>query len=380
MASSTNSTTNYTSIHNSDHQQYSAFNFTTEAQWDSLNNHEHTPIQKDTATKRSSYKVFGWHPYYKGSAYKSYDFSTLWGISYFGYNLDPNTGSYTNIHQWKTTAMVDSAHHHNTNVFLTVTNFGAKNNSTFLKNESAQQTLVDSLHQLLQLRKAHGVNIDFEGVAKNEHTHFSNFIKLLSTQLKAKNKSYLVSVCLYAVDRNQVFDIKTLNPYIDLYQLMAYDYYGGFSSMAGPVAPLHSSSTFGKLSVSNSVNYYLKQGIEKSKLIVGVPYYGASWNTETASIPSKVLKFDRHWSYSKMKGLENSLSLPLSYDSISSTRYSLYKSTAEQQYWFDDSLSLANRYHWIKQEQLGGVGIWALGYDNGYIELWKLLQTSFKTK
>lgn len=35
------------------------------------------------------------------------------------------------------------------------------------------------------------------------------------------------------------------------------------------------------------------------------------------------------------------------------------------------------KYDWIKEKQLGGVGIWALGYDNGHTELWKLLAQKF---
>ncbi|MGE3801987.1 MAG: hypothetical protein AB7H80_13280, partial [Candidatus Kapaibacterium sp.] len=32
------------------------------------------------------------------------------------------------------------------------------------------------------------------------------------------------------------------------------------------------------------------------------------------------------------------------------------------------------------QNELGGVGIWALGYDNGYTELWELLGMKFGKK
>ena len=31
----------------------------------------------------------------------------------------------------------------------------------------------------------------------------------------------------------------------------------------------------------------------------------------------------------------------------------------------------------IKKNKIGGVGIWALGYDNGYPELWDLLTDKF---
>ncbi|MFT4678625.1 MAG: spore germination protein YaaH, partial [Chitinophagales bacterium] len=39
--------------------------------------------------------------------------------------------------------------------------------------------------------------------------------------------------------------------------------------------------------------------------------------------------------------------------------------------------SLSIKYDWIKKNKIGGVGIWALGYDNGYPELWNLLTEKF---
>jgi hypothetical protein len=35
------------------------------------------------------------------------------------------------------------------------------------------------------------------------------------------------------------------------------------------------------------------------------------------------------------------------------------------------------KYDWIKKNKLGGVGIWALGYDNGYSDLWDILAEKF---
>jgi spore germination protein YaaH len=327
------------------------------------------------------YKTFGWHIFSKGSAYKSYNFSLLWGVSYFSYMVNAKTGSYDNIHQWKTTALVDSAKVNSCKVFLTVSNFGEKRNTEFLKNPKAQKTLADSLSVLLDLRKANGINIDFEGVSSKDKNEFNQFIVTLSDRLHKINPDYMVSVALYAVDYHKIFDIKTIDSSTDFYTLMGYDYYGGFSKHAGPVSPLKSSKLWGAHSVESSVDYYINEGIKPGKLIVGLPYYGDKWKTEDTPIPSKAENFLSHNMYSTTRELLDSKKYKISFDTISSTQYGIYEEKGVmKQLWFDDSLSLSYKYDWIKHKKLAGVGIWALGYDHGHTELWELMANKFGQK
>jgi len=360
------------------YKKYSEFNFTTEKEWDSLHNISHQPRVKSSYKVHKDYKTFGWHIYSKGSAYKSYNFSLLWGVSYFSYMVNSETGSYDTVHQWKTTALVDSAKVNQCKVFLTVSNFGPKRNASFLKNPKAQKTLADSLGALLALRKADGINIDFEGVPSKNKKEFSDFIVALSDRLKRKNPNYLVSLALYAVDYHKVFDIKTIDKAVDFYTLMGYDYYGSFSKHAGPISPLKSSKKWGMHSIETSVNHYLNEGIRPDKLIVGLPYYGDIWQTVSKSVPGESEKFVSHDGFSKIKELLNLKKYKVNFDQASTTSYSVFKINKEiHQMWFDDSLSLSHKYDWIKDKKLSGVGIWALGYDHGSEELWDLLAVKF---
>lgn len=371
-------TNTYVGPNHSQYTQFSDYNFTTEQQWDSLNNMTHHFKPASGYNIHKDYKTFGWHIFSKGSAYKSYNFSLLWGVSYFSYMVNAETGSYDNIHQWKTTALVDSAKVNNCKVFLTVSNFGEKRNTQFLKNPKAQKTLADSLSVLLDLRKANGINIDFEGVSSKNKKEFNQFIVTLSDRLHKINPDYMVSVALYAVDYHKVFDIKTIDASIDFYTLMGYDYYGGFSEHAGPVSPLKSSKLWGDHSIESSVKYYINEGVTPDKLIVGLPYYGDKWKTQNTPIPSKAEKFLSHDMYSTTQELLGTKKYKISFDTISATQYGIYEEKGvTKQLWFDDSLSLSYKYDWIKHKKLAGVGIWALGYDHGYTELWELLADKF---
>jgi hypothetical protein len=48
------------------------------------------------------------------------------------------------------------------------------------------------------------------------------------------------------------------------------------------------------------------------------------------------------------------------------------------QTWFDDEQSLSLKYALARGNNLGGVGMWALGYDAGRTELWSLIDQQFR--
>ena len=64
-------------------------------------------------------------------------------------------------------------------------------------------------------------------------------------------------------------------------------------------------------------------------------------------------------------------------DTISNAIWFSYQSNTWQQCWYDDSLSLSIKYQFAKQNNLRGIGIWALGYDNNSNELWGGISDSF---
>ncbi len=358
---------------------YGDFNFKNEQQWDSLNTISHEKILYKKGKVHPDIRTFGWHIYSNGTSWKNYNFSMLWGLSYFSYAIQPETGNYKSIHQWKTTALIDSAKANDCKVFLSVSNFGSDNNSIFLENSKAQTTLIDSLSSLLALRAADGINIDFEGVSKKNKKDFTKFIIKVSKKLKQVNPKYMISLCLYAEDWNDIFEIKTIDSYVDFYTLMGYDYYGGFSKTTGPVTPFKKSERFGN-GLEESVKAYENKGVDLNKLIVGLPYYGAERYTRNPEIGTIVTRFKSHPPYKSIKEYYiDSLSIPIQFDPKSSSSYIVITDSINhyRQLFFEDVKSLSAKYDWIKNNKIGGVGIWALGYDNGSPELWNLLTEKF---
>lgn len=372
---------------------YQKLNFQTEEQYDSfyiaMNEGLGMKPMEDTDNKVSesekmeetctlNRQIYGWHPYWHGSSvFNNYNYSLISTFSYFSYELNPSTGSYNNIHSWKTTNSINLAKAAGSKVELCVTNFGTTNNVTFLTNQTAWVRLADSLIVLLNYRNADGVNIDFEGIPGSQRNNFTAFITYLNTRFSEDRPGTSITMALYAVDWTNVFDIAALNPLVDAFIVMGYDYHYSADVQAGPVSPLYHGTQWGTYTLSRTADYYLNQGASAFKLLMGVPYYGYDWKTNSTAVPSSTVETGvaRLYNYLKNNFFGTYTRL---WDQHSFSPYFIYTSGGQtRQCWFEDEESLAYRYDMVLNKQMGGIGIWALGYDNGYDELWDLLQEKF---
>lgn len=367
---------------------FASYSFTREEEWDNLRKEgKHVlpvggistaAIQKAAACSLTK-RVYGWHPYWNGSTYTSYQWNLLSDFCYFDYTVNASTGNNSNASfAWSTSAAVTAAINNGVNAHFCATLFS--NHATFLASAAAQQTFITNTINLLNSRGGKGVNIDFEGMAASNKTAFTAFMQNLSTQLKAANASYEVSVALYAVDWSAVFDIPNLTNYVDLFIIMGYDYYWSGSATAGPDAPLYNFDPGYNYTLTKSVTYYLKQGVPAGKLLLGLPYYGREWSTNGSTIPSATTG-----AYSASKTFAAVKGAPSTYSSSTynwegnsfSPVYIRYTGTEWRQCWIDDARSMRYRFKMVNERGIGGIGIWALGYDDGYTDFWDAIEDKF---
>lgn len=320
--------------------------------------------------------VYGWHPYWGGTTYLNYNWDLLSHMSFFSYEVDPADGNAITTHGWATSAAVDAAlASGNTKVTLCVALFS--NHVTFFSSATSQQTLIDNLINLVQTRGAHGVNIDFEGIPSSQKTNFANFMVDLAQQMHAAIPGSEVSTVLYAVDWNDVFDIQTMEPHVDNYIIMGYDYYWSGSANSGPNDPLYHYGTNYNYTLSQSVTYYRDLGVPDNKLVLGLPYYGREWSTQDLTYPSTTLAAG---SSRTIKTVLNNTSGDYNftnylYDSNSETDIYAFNDGANNKQCFialEDAFE--KRLDHVLKTGIAGIGIWALGYDDGYTSFWNLIE------
>ena len=356
--------------------------------WDSIQKVYYVRNKKYSKIKPEN-EVFGWHPYWMGSAWESYPFELLSTISYFSYKLDPNTGSYTNpkqMNEWRNTAMIDSAKLKKTKVLLTVSSHGYANNNSFLGDQAKWGVMIDSVSALLLERDADGVDINFENLPYLKRGSFNRFIEELRKRLNQKfgTKTPVISLTLPAVDSREIFDVQDLQKFVDLFVIMGYDYNTG-PQLQGAVAPLIPFETK-NISLNNTLKYYLEAGIDPSKTVLALPYYGSMWEGTLGEGGSTSCMFERKVTYREVRSIfndefvtKNNLSPILEKNSMTNYFNITYPDNTTKEVWFDDDYTLGKKYDFAITNNLKGIGIWALGYDNGYNELWDVIETKFAT-
>jgi len=253
------------SIHQNELEYYNSLGNANAAHYDSLPNLNETASTKAPCNLNKI--VYGWHPYWIGSAYQNYDWNLLSHLSFFSYEVDYISGNAITTHGWSTSAAVNAAlASGSTKVTLCVTLFA--NHSSFLTNSSAKQTLISNLISLINSRGAQGVNVDFEGLPSSQSTNFANFMVDLANQMHAAIPNSEVSTVLYSVDWSSVFNFQIMEPEVDNYIIMGYDYYYSGSGTAGPNDPLYQFGNTYNYTLSRSITDYVKTGCPKNILVL----------------------------------------------------------------------------------------------------------------
>ncbi|MGZ3919268.1 MAG: glycosyl hydrolase family 18 protein [Bacteroidia bacterium] len=366
-------------------EYYSQLNLKSEKQYDSLRLTETSASISDLRSASSSTcalnkRIFGWHPYWNGSTYTNYQWNLLSDLCYFDYTVSSSTGSNTNSSfAWSTASVVTVAKANGTKIHICATMFSG--HSTFWSSTTAQNTFINNIISLLNARQGNGVNIDFEGMGSSDKVPFTTFITNLNAALNTANPNYQLSICLYSVDWSGVFDMAALNSQVDFFTIMGYDYYYAGSAQAGPEAPLYNFQTTYNYTLPKSITYYIKQGATPSKLFLGLPYYGREWETASNLAPSNTVSGGFNSSRTLLYVNNNPATYSAANKKWESNSFSPYYtytvSTAWRQCWIDDIYSMGRKYDLVNQRGLGGIGIWALGYDDGMTSFWNLIQNKF---
>ncbi|MFH0893738.1 MAG: glycosyl hydrolase family 18 protein [Bacteroidota bacterium] len=362
------------SIHQEQLNHYNSLGFD-DASFNQVNKPAAMPSRSVNASCNLNKIVFGWHPYWQNGFEDNYDWDLISDFSYFCYEVDYLTGNATSTHSWATNDAVDTALARGKRVNLAVTLFG--NHATFLTNATSKQTLISNLISLVQTRGAHGVNIDFEGVPSAQKANMTSFMIDLCTQMHVAIPGSQISIDLPSVEWSSTYDVAAMGPYVDLFIIMGYDYYYSGSTTAGPTDPLYNFQTGYNYTLTKSITYYLNLGVAPSKLILGLPYYGKEWPTASNAVPSTCTAgYSVFWNTVRANA-SGDYTTKLWNQTSFTPYYAFQDGTQWYQCWMDDAYSLGRRYDMVNQRGIGGIGIWALGYDDGYTELWDKLRDKF---
>jgi len=366
-----------TSIHAEQRDYYSQFGKRETGFYDSLSGFTARKTLNQNADCQLKRIVFGFHPYWAGSDYLNYQWNLISDFCYFDYEVDPSTGDPVSYHDWLTDPAIDSAKAHGVKVHLCATLFQGHN--SFFTSMASRQNLIDNLISLLQQRNADGINMDIEALPSSMSDSVTAFMQEFSLQLKVILPDAKLSIDLPAVDWETNFQISKLNNCVDWYFIMGYDYYWNGSSQAGPVSPLYSLTSGYDYSLSRTISAFESAGVSQEKFILGIPYYGRQWKTLSNNVPSQTLASGSTLTYANVRsntGTYNPANYYWEPNSFSSC-YIFFQNDNWNQCFIGLDRDLRKKYDIVRYRDLAGIGVWALGYDNGYPDLWQAISDKF---
>ena len=287
-----------------------------------------------------------------------------------------NYGEITNAHGWPVNGLVDLAHSRGVKVIVTVTNFDNAGIGILLGNATYRQAAIDNLISRVIQGNADGVNIDFEFVPSSATENFNTFIHDLTQAFHDQIPGSEVSIAMPSVDWSNAYDYDYLSDNSDGLMIMAYGYYWSGSANAGPNSPLYSGLS--SWHISRTIQDYLtKTGNDGSQLILGLPWYGRDWQVTSTAMNAPVVDNTSGASILYPAAEANAQTYGKQYHSGVEAAWYNYNNGQQHQVWFDDSLSLATKYQYAVDQEIKGIGIWALGYDGERPEIWGGLSSIF---
>jgi spore germination protein YaaH len=329
-------------------------------------------------------EVFGFLPYWELGSTLDYD--TLSTVAYFGVNINSDGSLYTSGNGWSgwnsstLTTAINDAHSHGTRVVLTAESFAwgtseAATQTALLSSAAARLNAAQVIAAAVRARGVDGVDLDFEPIASGQKANYVEFVKTLRIELDKVQPGYELTFC--ANGAPNTYDLPNLLAAgaADAVFIMGYNLRGSGAVTAGSIDPLTSSLI--RYDLTNvTANFTSK--VSPSKVILGLPWYGAAYSTGTKkSLNAAIVSAQTYGKpvespYSTLSGLaaqSDSTHLGKFYDSGEQTAWTAYYGTfGGQATWreayFDDAESLGVKCDAIDGWGLRGVGIWALGYDN----------------
>lgn len=246
-------------------------------------------------------------------------------------------------------------------------------------NTKAHENLLTSLDSILLAYPIGGVNIDIEYTGEINDQLRANFVQLIKTideHLETRFPQVQLSIDMYASasSKEMLWDIKKIGQYVDYIVVMAYDFHRRSSTQAGPVAPLFGGSELWDTDIHQHLRNYLKM-VPKEKILLGVPFYGYEWQTDSRSPQASTYPDTGSTaSYKRVKEIlekEDELRVETNWDDTALCPYLSYVEDGEiYMIYYENPTSISFKLEYVKQLDLAGIAIWALGYEGHTRELW----------
>ena len=222
-----------------------------------------------------------------------------------------------------------------------------------------------------------GGGLDTNASSPQDGGNFALTLQLLDQKLAAfeqrTGREIEISVATAGgADKLSKLNLQGINPYVDFYNVMTYDFHGGWEKSTGHQAAMRGDS--GGYDVVTAIDQFRQAGIAMDKVVLGAPAYTRAWGGVAAgSTYGYAMAGDAALapgSYEKgnydqkdlITGIENN-SYQLVWDD---TNKAAFAYNASNGVWssIETAATIAGKAAYVREAGLGGMMFWALSNDS----------------
>ncbi len=189
----------------------------------------------------------------------------------------------------------------------------------------------------------------------------------------AEIKRYLLTIAASARGHRDDTELDRIHAPLDFLNLMTYDFAGFWSEATGFNAPLHPVPGHPEQpSIEESVEAYLKAGVPREKIVIGVPFYGRGWTGVKDVNHGLFQPHDKqaakgthergYWSYRGLVKSELQICERFWHDAAGVPW--LFDAKRGLMISYDDPQSMQLKGKFARDQKLGGVMFWELSGDD----------------
>lgn len=333
-------------------------------------------------------KVIGFLPYWLLSKAKTEYSPYITTLTYFGLTIDTNgkilkfekpgeeEPGWHALKSGKVDPFLASSLKNNDSLSLLVFIADEASISALLENPNKHaKNLIEDVTPIMKKYNFSDLNLDIESVkpaSDDARLRFEQFIGEVKKEMDKNSLGTLtIDISPDSLIHKRLINISSTEKLVDYIVLMGYDYHYMGSQVTGPVAPLSGAGTISEYDTETALKLALNK-IDSKKIILGLPLYGYEWetirsNTRAATIPSSGLTA----STNRVEKLsEECQNCNTSEEVEAMEKYIIYKDSKTGTYhqiFFPDEKSTSAKIDLVNREKLGGVALWALGYEDSKI-------------
>lgn len=257
---------------------------------------------------------------------------------------------------------------------------GSTKYSQMVRSDSSRKVFIQSAIDFLTKHDLDGLDFDWEFPGFNGDEGGDrqlgrpedkvDYVTLLRELRQAfAPHQFLLTAALTTAKYNMdhAYIVKGVSDNLDFLNLMTYDYHGTWNKKIGYVSPLSGASHWSEedrmLTVQYTVDYFIQNGADPRKLIIGIPFYGYGYvSDQKPMVGANVLRSFDAGTYAHIcLMVKHDPAWKVQFDNEAKASYVV---NGGQLITYENAQSLEYKLNMIKSRNLGGAMIWEVNGDD----------------